>query len=36
MAFKHSSFWQCMDTLKDAQTLNALWRDNIAPWKKGE
>lgn len=36
MAFKHSSYWQCMDTLKDAQTLNALWRDNIAPWKKGE
>jgi glucose-1-phosphate cytidylyltransferase len=36
MAFKHESFWQCMDTLKEAQTLNALWRDNIAPWKKGE
>ena len=36
MAFKHSSFWQCMDTLKDAQTLNALWRDNKAPWKKRE
>lgn len=36
MAFRHESFWQCMDTLKDAQTLNALWRDNIAPWKKWE
>ncbi|MGI9418703.1 MAG: sugar phosphate nucleotidyltransferase [Geminicoccaceae bacterium] len=36
MAFKHESFWQCMDTLKDAQTLNALWRDNKAPWKKQE
>lgn len=36
MAFKHESFWQCMDTLKDVQTLIALWQDNIAPWKNGE
>ena len=36
MAFKHERFWQCMDTLKDAQTLNALWRNNKAPWKKRE
>lgn len=34
MAYRHESFWQCMDTLKEAQTLNALWRDGRAPWKK--
>ena len=27
MAYRHESFWQCMDTLKEAQDLNALWRD---------
>ncbi|MGI9433475.1 MAG: sugar phosphate nucleotidyltransferase [Geminicoccaceae bacterium] len=34
MAFRHERFWQCMDTLKEAQTLNALWREGRAPWKK--
>lgn len=33
-AYRHESFWQCMDTLKEAQTLNALWREGRAPWKK--
>ena len=33
MAYRHETFWQCMDTLKEAQTLNALWRDGKAPWK---
>jgi len=32
-AYKHQGFWQPMDTLRDNQKLNALWRDNIAPWK---
>ena len=34
MAYRHGGFWQCMDTLKEAQTLNALWREGRAPWKK--
>ena len=34
MAYRHQSFWQCMDTLKEAQTLNALWQEGRAPWKK--
>ncbi|MGI9508476.1 MAG: sugar phosphate nucleotidyltransferase [Geminicoccaceae bacterium] len=34
MAYRHESFWQCMDTLKEAQTLNALWQEGRAPWKK--
>ncbi|MEA2333257.1 MAG: glucose-phosphate cytidylyltransferase [Thermoleophilaceae bacterium] len=32
-AFRHSSFWGCMDTYKDAVTLNDVWADGHAPWK---
>lgn len=32
-AFKHNGFWQPMDTLRDNQKLNKLWRENKAPWK---
>lgn len=33
MAHRHEGFWQCMDTLKEAQDLNALWRRGAAPWQ---
>ncbi len=33
MAFKHTSFWQCMDTLRDKVLLEELWQSNKAPWK---
>ena len=33
MAYRHEAFWQCMDTLKEAQDLNALWQSGRAPWK---
>lgn len=33
MAFRHSGFWECMDTFKDTMTLNALWENNQAAWK---
>ncbi len=32
-AFRHRGFWECMDTYKDAITLNDLWADGRAPWK---
>jgi glucose-1-phosphate cytidylyltransferase len=32
-AFKHSSFWYCMDTLRDKRHLNNLWIKKKAPWK---
>ncbi len=32
-AFKHDGFWQPMDTLRDNQKLNQLWKNNQAPWK---
>jgi len=32
-AFKHSGFWQCMDTLRDKESLESLWETGKAPWK---
>jgi glucose-1-phosphate cytidylyltransferase len=32
-AFRHTGFWQCMDTYKDAVRLNDLWAGGDAPWK---
>lgn len=32
-AFRHDGFWECMDTYKDAITLNDLWAEGRAPWK---
>jgi len=31
MAYRHSSFWQCMDTKRDKELLEQLWADG-APW----
>jgi glucose-1-phosphate cytidylyltransferase len=31
-AYRHEGFWDCMDTYKDAVTLNDLWRSGQAPW----
>ena len=33
MAFKHRSFWQCMDTLREKHILENLWQNGNAPWK---
>ncbi len=33
MCFKHDGFWQCMDTMKDKDTLEGLWQSKKAPWK---
>ena len=33
MAYKHTGFWKCMDTLRDKQRLEALWTSGEAPWK---
>ncbi|WP_067093351.1 glucose-1-phosphate cytidylyltransferase [Synechococcus sp. MIT S9508] len=32
-AFKHSGFWQPMDTLRDKNHLEELWQSGKAPWK---
>lgn len=36
MAYRHASFWQCMDTVKEQRALDAMWRNNTAPWKVWE
>lgn len=33
MAYKHGSFWQCMDTLRDKHVLQKLWDSGNPPWK---
>ncbi|MFK7964253.1 MAG: glucose-1-phosphate cytidylyltransferase [Burkholderiaceae bacterium] len=32
-AYRHTGFWQPMDTLRDKQVLEELWAENKAPWK---
>ena len=32
-AYKHTGFWQCMDTQRDKANLEALWNTGTAPWK---
>jgi glucose-1-phosphate cytidylyltransferase len=34
IAYKHSGFWQCMDTQRDKGLLEKLWIEDKAPWKK--
>jgi glucose-1-phosphate cytidylyltransferase len=32
-AYRHDSFWQCMDTLRDKKLLAELWQRGEAPWR---
>lgn len=33
VSYKHSGFWQPMDTLRDKNHLDELWKSGDAPWK---
>jgi glucose-1-phosphate cytidylyltransferase len=33
MVYKHQGFWHCMDTMRDVNSLSALWRGGKAPWR---
>lgn len=33
VAYKHNGFWQPMDTLRDKNYLEELWKSGNAPWK---
>jgi len=33
MAYRHDSFWQCMDTLRDKKRLEDLWASGSPPWR---
>jgi glucose-1-phosphate cytidylyltransferase len=32
MAYKHSGYWQSMDTLRDKNALEDIWQSGDAPW----
>ena len=32
-AYRHSGFWQPMDTLRDRTQLEEMWASGAAPWK---
>jgi glucose-1-phosphate cytidylyltransferase len=33
MAYRHTSLWQCMDTLREKHILENMWETGCAPWK---
>jgi glucose-1-phosphate cytidylyltransferase len=33
-AYRHSGFWDCMDTYKDTLMLNEMWDRGEAPWRR--
>jgi len=35
-AYRHDSFWQCMDTLRDKNYLERVWQQGSAPWRTWE
>ncbi len=30
--YTHRGFWECMDTQRDKDRLEALWKSGKAPW----
>lgn len=36
MAYCYNGYWQCMDTKRELDGLNALWNSGKAPWKSWE
>ena len=36
MGFMHEGFWQCMDTQREKEKLEELWKSGKAPWKRWE
>jgi len=33
VGYTHRGYWQCMDTLREKQQIEALWEKGNAPWK---
>lgn len=36
MAYKHDGYWQCMDTKREKDKLDHMWKMGQAPWKVWE
>ena len=34
VAYKHTGFWFCMDTLRDKKVLDTLIKNKKSPWLK--
>lgn len=34
MSYKHTGFWQCMDSVRERDILAKIWETGNAPWKK--
>ncbi len=32
-AYRHEGFWQCMDTKREMDKLEEMWKSGNAPWK---
>jgi glucose-1-phosphate cytidylyltransferase len=32
MAYEHPGYWQCMDTVRDRNSLQAMWDSGEVPW----
>ena len=33
MAYRYEGFWQCMDSMRDKEQLEKIWKSGNAPWK---
>ena len=36
MAYRHTGFWQCMDTIREKKILETYWEAGNAPWQTWE
>lgn len=36
MSYRHEGFWQCMDSLREKNELEIMWKSGKAPWKVWE
>jgi len=34
VVYRHDGFWQCMDTVRDLETLSEAWESGNAPWRR--
>src|SRR5258705_196398 len=34
MAYRHTGYWQAMDTLRDKNPLESQWASGTAPWRR--
>ena len=33
VAYKHNGYWVCMDTMREKEEINKIWKNKKAPWK---